>query len=646
MATHCDSKPGEAVFPRLLLFLLSFSLILVYSLAPTVYVGDSGIFTASSYSLGSAHPPGYPLFLLLGKLLTFIPFGNIAFKVNLVCAVFGALTVLLSYMTAFYLTKNYAAGIVASLAVLASPNFILESSKAEVYTLNTFLIVLIFYLGLRALKETDFFRSILISSFILGLGMGNHHIAGFMLIPLLYAVFARRKDIPFGTITLSILLFITGFSVYLYLYIRSHTNTFIDYSQVHSFRDFLTVFFRAEYSGGTLKTIEGTPNYSIGWLYSIKNIGRILSSEVHPVIWLFALIGTASLLKNKKLFGYIFISLVIWLLLAKMTIGQKEPTYHDLFIISPYFLQLIPIAGILAGAGLYKCYEKINARSSLVAQTVALGLIIFQAAYVPVAIQKSSLTEYFTAYNWIKDISKVLKTKSFYFAFGDNPAFLGFYGFGVERLRDDVLYMDAASGNSSFRLILSPRWKFGMWYPEFYETAGTSIKYFYPIAEEGRLYASSIGSLPQFFKNRFDVKGYVIIPILLPKGNKFPLNEQLKENFEKIDYLPIITGDNRDIMTADIRRSYVLTIWEYANLLAAENSKDTDYFYRLAFFIARRGFKDEIIKDYVNFLYDKRGNAAAAKFISELKYAVSDTEMKNDIAVIEKWYRTEFNSRK
>ncbi|MBI4710619.1 MAG: DUF2723 domain-containing protein [Nitrospirae bacterium] len=628
--------------------MLSFSLILLYSLSPNVYVGDSGIFTASSYSMGSTHPPGYPLFLLLGKFLTFIPLGNIAFKVNLVCAVFGALTVLLSYMTAFYLTKNYAAGIVASLVVLASPNFILESSKAEVYTLNTFLIVLLFYLGLRAVKEDDSFRSILISSFILGLGMGNHHTVGFMLIPLLYAVFVRRKDIPFGTITLSILLFITGFSVYLYLYIRSHVNTFIDYSEVHSFRDFLAVFFRVDYSGGTLKTIEGTSNYTIRWLYSIKNIGLILSSEVHPVMWLFASIGIVSLLKYKKVFGYIFISLMIWVLLAKMTIGQKEPTYNDLFIISPYFLQLIPIAGILAGAGLYKCYEKIKARSSLIAITIASGLIIFQAVYVPVAIQKSSLSNYFTAYNWIKDISKVLKPKSFYLAFGDNPGFLGFYGFGIERLRDDVLYMDAAAGNNSFRLTLSPLWKFGMWYPEFYRNEGTPVKYFYPIAEEGRLYASSIGSLPKMFRDKFDARGYVIIPILLPKGSDFPLNTQLKQNFEKIDCLPIVTGDNGDIMTAEIRKTYVFTVWEYANILAGENSKDTDYFYRLALLMANKGLKDKIIKDYVKFLYDKRGPSAASKFISELKYLVSDsdTEMKNDMADIEKWYGTEFKSRK
>ncbi|MBI5050254.1 MAG: DUF2723 domain-containing protein, partial [Nitrospirae bacterium] len=143
-------KPEGGNSLRLLLFPLFFSLIIIFSLSPSVYVGDSGIFAATSYSLGSAHPPGYPLCILLGNLLTYLPFGNIALKVNLISALFGALTVLLAYDAVLYITKNYVISIFAPLIIFASPNFILESSKAEVYTLNTFLIMFIFYFGLRA----------------------------------------------------------------------------------------------------------------------------------------------------------------------------------------------------------------------------------------------------------------------------------------------------------------------------------------------------------------------------------------------------------------------------------------------------------------------------------------------------------------
>jgi len=75
MFLNLSLGPGENLFPRPLLFLLFFALIFLSATAPTVYSGDSGLFSAASYSLGSAHPPSYPLYILLGKLFTFIPFG-------------------------------------------------------------------------------------------------------------------------------------------------------------------------------------------------------------------------------------------------------------------------------------------------------------------------------------------------------------------------------------------------------------------------------------------------------------------------------------------------------------------------------------------------------------------------------------------
>lgn len=557
-------------------------------------------------------------------------------------AIFGALTVLVAYNATLYITKNYVISIFTPLTILTSQNFILESSKAEVYSLNTFLIMLVFYLGLRTIKDRDFLKKVLLSSFILGLGMGNHHIIGFMLIPILYVVIIKRKELPFGTIALSTVLFIAGFSIYFYLYLRTLANTFINYSPVYSFIDFLTVFFRTAYKGNTILAVEGISHHSANWFYSIRNVGLILSKETHPLIWFFVLLGMIGIFKDRKIFSYILISVLIWIILGKMTIGAKEPTYNDLFIISPYFLQLVPIFGVIAGAGLFKCYEKIRTHSAFISKTVVMALILFQVVYVAISIQKSSLSDYFIGYNWIKDISRVLKPKSFYLAFGDNPGFLGFYGFGVERLRDDVLFMDAATGHNTFRLILSPQWKFDIWYPEFYKTQGTSVKYFYPIAKEGRLYASMMGSIPKNIKDKFDTRWYVLLSILLPKDNDFPFKERFKDDFKKIDYLPIVTGYKTDILATEILKNYALTIWGYANLLAEENAKDTDYFYKLTIFMGNKVLRNEVIKEYIKFLVDKRGVEEAQKFISEIKDAVSDAdiEMKKGIENIENWYKS------
>ena len=61
------------------------------TLAPTVTFFDSGEFVTAISSLGSPHSPGYPLFVNYAKPFTFLPFGDIAFRVNFATAVSASL---------------------------------------------------------------------------------------------------------------------------------------------------------------------------------------------------------------------------------------------------------------------------------------------------------------------------------------------------------------------------------------------------------------------------------------------------------------------------------------------------------------------------------------------------------------------------
>ena len=68
--------------------------IYLQTLAPAVSTifDDSLEFQLVSYQLGIAHPTGYPLYTLMGKLFTSLPVGTIAYRVNLLSALCGALT--------------------------------------------------------------------------------------------------------------------------------------------------------------------------------------------------------------------------------------------------------------------------------------------------------------------------------------------------------------------------------------------------------------------------------------------------------------------------------------------------------------------------------------------------------------------------
>src|SRR5438552_17083026 len=67
--------------------------LLLYSwtLAPTVTLVDSGELIVDAHGLGVAHPPGFPLWVLLAHFASLLPFGNVAARINFSSAVFASL---------------------------------------------------------------------------------------------------------------------------------------------------------------------------------------------------------------------------------------------------------------------------------------------------------------------------------------------------------------------------------------------------------------------------------------------------------------------------------------------------------------------------------------------------------------------------
>ena len=89
-------------------FLVTF-ILYILTLAPTISFEDSGELVTAAYTLGIPHEPGYPLFTLFGKLFSLIiPFGSIAYRVNLVSAVFTSLASLfISYSAVLIIEDTF-----------------------------------------------------------------------------------------------------------------------------------------------------------------------------------------------------------------------------------------------------------------------------------------------------------------------------------------------------------------------------------------------------------------------------------------------------------------------------------------------------------------------------------------------------------
>jgi len=117
------------------------------TLAPTAFAMDSAELAAAAYSLGLAHAPGYSVYLLVAHLFTYLPVGDVAFRVNLLSALAGSACIgLLTYQLKRSLGSS-AVALSVGLALGFSYYAWAVSVAAEVYTLQSLLLMAILVLA-------------------------------------------------------------------------------------------------------------------------------------------------------------------------------------------------------------------------------------------------------------------------------------------------------------------------------------------------------------------------------------------------------------------------------------------------------------------------------------------------------------------
>src|SRR5215207_3410563 len=207
--------------------LLAFVLYL-RTLAPTVLyydlpgLRDAAVLQTKAYVLGIPDYTGYPTYVMLGKLFTFLPVGDVAYRVNLASAVYAALAVLLVYLIGVLLTGRAVAAAAGALALAVSGLFWSQALVAEVYTLNALFVALIVFVVL-VWRERRRDRYLLLAAFLMGLSLTHHLTSGLLLPAGLVFVFLveRRKLLDLGLVLKGAALFFLGLVPYSYLPIRA-----------------------------------------------------------------------------------------------------------------------------------------------------------------------------------------------------------------------------------------------------------------------------------------------------------------------------------------------------------------------------------------------------------------------------------------
>ncbi len=183
--------------------LLAFSLaLLLYlrTLAPGVYVSDFAEFQYQPARLGLPHPNGFPLYMALGWLWSHLPLATVAWRMNALSAVGGALAVALTAAFAGRLSRRASVALLAAGLLALSPTFWYYSLAAERYTLNLALLVAALWTAWEAAQRQTA-RPALLSALLLGLGLATHPsdalLAPFWLAYLAWRLPAQRRQFKF-----------------------------------------------------------------------------------------------------------------------------------------------------------------------------------------------------------------------------------------------------------------------------------------------------------------------------------------------------------------------------------------------------------------------------------------------------------------
>ncbi len=288
-------------------FLIPF-LVYLLTLERKLIGGDTTWYALQIPEMYVMVPTGYPTFSLLAKLFTFLPLGDLAFRLNIFSAVFGGLTILFLFLTINRLIKNVFIGLASSLIFAFLNSFWHVANRFEFDTLNSFFIILVLYTAVlyTQLRKRKF---LYLFSFSLGLSLTNHPIALFV-IPaiILYVIISDPKIFKsVKAVFLSILFFILPLFSYSYLIIRSRQG----YGEVTSLKRLLYYMTGRDISGQTHGGHFFDKPFS-EILSIIRDYILIIYNSFGPVLIIIAILGLGYLFKKNWKLGSCSVLFIIF----------------------------------------------------------------------------------------------------------------------------------------------------------------------------------------------------------------------------------------------------------------------------------------------------------------------------------------------
>jgi tetratricopeptide (TPR) repeat protein len=411
----------------LLIFFITLS-VYVFTLHPTISpYRDSGDLIVAAHTLGVAHPPGYPLYTIIGKIFSqLLPWGNVAYKMNVMSAVFGAASIALAALICLTLWGDSLFIMSAALILAFAPPFWRLSQVSEMYSMNAFFVALLIFLTLKAdTRKTD---TLYLLAFVLGMSLGVHLTVIFILPGILWYAFKTLKIRPVQS-AVCFSFFLLGASVYLFLPFRSITAPLLDWGHPANVENFLRVLTRADYGGMKLHPEESKFSWTAPLVFEhLLVYSKALISQFSVPAFLAALAGIVIKRKN-GFFQFLFVSFFVSgpLFVIFSNLPPSEPT--TLPILEPHFVMPAVFFAIFALAGF----------AEFVSKSFVKALIILVVAFCFAA--NSAFCNYrghFFAYDYGRNIFASAKMNGIVYNPDDPTAFILTYLQVIEHRRPDI----------------------------------------------------------------------------------------------------------------------------------------------------------------------------------------------------------------
>ncbi|MFC1725355.1 protein O-mannosyl-transferase family [candidate division KSB1 bacterium] len=456
-------------------------IVYIDTVSPTVSFWDCGEFIACSYTMGIPHPPGTPLYLLMGRLFSLLPIpGDIAFRVNLLSVILSAFTVLMLYLTIVHLIKKwwsnksflvYFSACVGALSFAFSDTFWFNAVEAEVYAVSMFLTALVLYLTILWMdkhEDLSSLRYLVFMVYILTLGIGLHLLV-ILMIPsiLLLMIFANRKVFLNLNLWMTVpVLLIVGLSIYILIYMRSGMNPVIDENNPENLTNLWKYLNREQYGQESLfmtlfDRVAPFWEYQIkkmnlryfGWNFIGEGITPGIDRGAQEILSLRGLYGLPFLLGIVGVFHHfkkdwkraltVLSIFIITGIAITIYLNQPDPQprERDYVYVGSYYAFAIWIG--IGMQAIFELVKKLLAKNPNVMKQglVSAGVLVF--ILVPFNMARFNYNSQdrsgnYLAWDYSYNILQSCEKNAIIFTNGDNDTFPLWYLQTVEGIRTDV----------------------------------------------------------------------------------------------------------------------------------------------------------------------------------------------------------------